>query len=97
MAAGRLRISFAILVLAAIFLLAGGIGALRVYQFGAASTSEARFALSAPFFAGFLFVGFLGMLKAYKLAGKAECLYGFLVVGFCYFSIEILYQACGGF
>ena len=83
-------------VLLAVFMLSNGLGASQIYRVGAHSASDARFAVTAPFFFGFVLIGFFGLLSAYKNAGKIECLYGFGIVGFCYFGIEVIYQLCGG-
>lgn len=80
-------------ILLTIFFLSGGLSDYKIYRDGTTSIKEYRFATIAPFFAGFVFVGFLGMLKAYKNAGSVESLYGFAIVGFCYFGIELLFWA----
>lgn len=90
------KLLVATIILFAVFLLSCGLGASKIYGEGAHSASDARYAVTAPFFFGFVLIGFFGLLYAYKNAGHAECLYGFVVVGFCYFCIEIFYQLCGG-
>ena len=90
------KLLIAAVILFAVFLLSCGIGDLQIYSEGAHSASDARFAVTAPFFFGFVLIGFFGLLYAYKNAGHVESLYGFVVVCFCYFCIEIFYQLCGG-
>lgn len=97
------KVLIASVILLAIFMLANGLGAFQIFVSGvpyaptmAEGLKEARFALAAPFFGGFVLIGFFGMLYAYKNAKRPECLLGFLIVGFCYFSIEIMYSVCGG-
>lgn len=72
------------------------LGATKAYLFGAQSIGEYNFAVSAPFFGGFVLVGFFGLLQIIRNVGSKECLYGFFVVGFCYVGLEILFQATGG-
>jgi len=71
------------------------LGATQAYIFGAQSYSDYVYAISAPFFAGFVFVGFLGILKVYKERASPQCLYGFLIVGFCYCGIEVMMKMTG--
>lgn len=82
-------------ILFCIFLLAGGLGTVHVYLFGARTYSEYIFSVTAPFFAGFVFVGFLGLWSAYKNRCSSRCLYGLLVVVCAYFCIEVLVNAVG--
>lgn len=79
-----------------IFLLSGGLAACRDYMFGADSASEVAFAVTAPFFGGFILIGFFGLLYIFRNRQSGECLYGFLIVLFCYGGIEVLFRACGG-
>jgi hypothetical protein len=90
------KLLIATVILFVVFLLACGVGAFNAYTYGASSSSEAVFAVSAPFFGGFVLIGFFGLMQVYKNRASAQCLYGFLIVGFCYGGIEILFQACGG-
>lgn len=77
-------------MLLVIFLLAGGIGSYVVFTQGASTVMEARFALTGVFFFGFLFAGFLGLLYAINNRESRRCLLGFVVVLFCYGSIELI-------
>jgi hypothetical protein len=80
-------------ILFCVFLLSGGLDDLKSYIFGASSIAEYRFATIAPFFGGFVLIGFFGLLYIYRNARSWKCLLGFLIVGFCYFAIETLFQA----
>ena len=84
-------------MLAVIFLLSGGVGSYVVFTQGASSGVEARFALSGVFFFGFVFAGFLGLKYAVDNRDSARCLLGFVVVLFCYFSIELIGWVANGF
>jgi hypothetical protein len=80
-----------------IFCLAGGPQMLYGLSFGFNSVREARFGVTAPFYAGFLFTGFVGVLYAlnnFRVRGK--CLLGFGVLGFSFLCIEVLYVAVVG-
>ena len=90
------KLLIATAILFTVFLLAGGLGVFQTYVYGASSIMEYRYAVIAPFFGGFVLIGFFGLLYVYRNRGSAECLYGFLIVGFCYGGIEVLLRACGG-
>jgi hypothetical protein len=81
-------------MLATIFLLAGGISALFSYinNGGPTTYEEYRMNTLAPLFGGSIMMGSFGLLYAYKNRGNAICLFGFFVTLFCYGFIEYLFQ-----
>ena len=80
-----------------IFCLAGGPQMLYGLSNGFHSVREARFGVTAPFYAGFLFTGFIGVIYALKnFAVRSRCLLGFGVLGFSFLCIEVLYGAVVG-
>jgi hypothetical protein len=83
-------------ILFCVFLVAGGLSLVTGLTSGFYSYADARFGLSAPFFALFVLVGFFGLLMAYKQRGTQQGLFGLLIVLFCYVCIEVLYSVCGG-
>lgn len=93
---GIRKLLIAAFVLFMVVLLSGGVGAFTVYVGGADSQGEAVFAVTAPFFGGFVLIGFFGLLYLFRNRQSGECLYGFLIVLFCYGGIEVLFKACGG-
>jgi hypothetical protein len=84
-----------VIILFAIFLLAGGFSALDAYLNGASSYEQYVNATLAPLFGGCLFVGSFGLLYAYKHKDSAVCLLGFFITFFCYAFIEYLFQTAG--
>lgn len=80
-----------------IFCLAGGPQMLYGLTYGFHSAREARFGVTAPFYAGFLFTGFIGVIYALRnFAVRSRCLLGFGVLGFSFLCIEVLYVAVMG-
>ncbi len=80
-----------------VFCLAGGPQMLYGLANGFHSVREARFGVTAPFYAGFLFTGFIGVIYAFKnFAVRSRCLLGLGVLGFSFICIEVLYVAVGG-
>ena len=84
------------LVLACVFLFAGGFSAIRSYSVGASSYEEYRMNTLAPLFGGCVMIGAFGLLYAYKNRGSRICLVGFFITVFCYGFMEYLFQAIGG-
>ena len=84
-------------ILATIFLLAGGVGTLSVYLFGASSYGEYLQAGTAPFAGCFFFAGFLGLKYTFDNRFNAKCLLGFIIVAVCYFGVETIFSYIGEF
>lgn len=70
-------------------------GAFWSYIYGAQSYHDYMFAITAPFYAGFVLIGFFGLMYVYRYRRSSQCLYGFLITIFCYGGIEIMYKATG--
>jgi hypothetical protein len=97
-AAGRLinyKLGIALMLLLNMFLLVGGFSVAKTYMIGASSYEEYIFGATAPFFFGFVLVGFFGLLNVYRWRGSSKCLYAFMVVLLSYVCIEILFTSCG--
>ncbi len=64
---------------------------------GYSKADEARVAVPAPFFAGFLFMGFLGLVGAVKsYRNPAKVSLGLFMVVFAYVGIELFFGLVGG-
>lgn len=89
---------FAILFFGFVFFcLAGGPQMVYGLSNGFHTAREARFGVTTPFYAGFLFTGFFGVIYALKnFRVWSRCLLGFGVLGFSFLCIEVLYVAVGG-
>jgi hypothetical protein len=87
----------AVLIGFCLFLFAGGFNVLDGLTSGFSTISDARFGVTAVFFAGFLFTGLFGLGYALKnrLVPKT-CLLGFVMVVFSYFGIEVLFMGVIG-
>ena len=83
-------------ILGSVFLLAGGLGAVQSYMYGASSYEEYRFSTVAPLFAGFILMGAFGLMYGYKNRGSWLCLVGFGITLFCYLCIESFYTMLSG-
>lgn len=80
-----------------LFFFAGGFNVLDGLTSGFSTVRDARFGVTAVFFAGFLFTGLFGLgyaLKNRLVPGK--CVLGLAVVGFSYVFIEVLYRGVIG-
>lgn len=79
------------------FCFAGGFNVLDGLASGFSSVMDARFGVTAVFFAGFLFTGLFGLGYAIKQRFVAKsCFYGLLMVCFSYVGIEVLFNAVVG-
>lgn len=80
-----------------LFCFAGGFNVLDGLTSGFSTVMDARFGVTAVFFAGFLFTGLFGLGYALKnrLVPKT-CLLGFVMVVFSYFGIEVLFMGVIG-
>lgn len=80
-----------------LFLFAGGFNVLDGLTSGFSTVRDARFGVTAVFFAGFLFTGLFGLGYALKkrLVPKS-CFYGLVMVCFSYVGIEVLLNAVIG-
>jgi hypothetical protein len=91
----RRKLDVVLVLLFAVFLLAGGFSALDAYVYGAKSYEQYTNASLAPLFGGCIFVGGFGLMYAYKNRGSKLCLVGLFITVFCYGFMEYLYQATG--
>lgn len=80
-----------------LFCFAGGANVLDGLTSGFSTVMDARFGVTAVFFAGFIFTGLFGL--AYSLKNRLvpqRCLLGLAVVCFSYIFIEVLFQGVIG-
>jgi hypothetical protein len=93
----RSKAVYGLALVLSIFLLSGGIIAVNHYILGSPITNmEARFLVSSPFFAGFLFLGTMGLIEMRKYAkDKARVMVSMVYVVFSYAGIEVLFRAVG--
>lgn len=80
-----------------IFLLSGGLLVVNHYRGLPVTNTEARYIVTAPFFGGFVLLGVMGLLQAYKFSGvPSKVFLGLFQVVFCYVGIEVLFRVVGG-
>lgn len=79
------------------FCFAGGFNVLDGLTSGFSTVMDARFGVTAVFFAGFLFTGLFGLGYAIKKRFVPKsCFYGLVMVCFSYVGIEVLFNAVVG-
>jgi hypothetical protein len=80
-----------------LFCLAGGPSMVNGLLNGYNTVREMRFGVTSTFYAGFLVTGFVGVVYALNnFRVRSKVLLGFLVAGFSYVSVEVLYLAVLG-
>jgi hypothetical protein len=78
-------------LLGAVFLLSGGPLFLQA-MVNPIHASYVRWVVSMPFFFGFVWFGFIGLLYTWRNSTSIKCLLGFVIAFFSYIAIETLFN-----
>lgn len=91
------RLYFIVLLCSLFFLSGGFLVAYHYVVGGAVTVREARWIVTAPFFAGFLLMGTFGLLNMYwHSRNSGKVFLGMVYTVGSYLGIEVLFLACSG-